>query len=289
MVSCNSDADKNGSESEPEEKPFIPCDPIELSWDGERPVDTFNYPILPYMDEWKNLKTGQEMRNVCQVPLSVLEEMSTQAIIQTIWVHPLLVGDIFNDGYYQRVVESRFCYNQIRCTPINACIELAGREDAGKALLERLLLVDPFSATPRHEPQWETPWLEAQMIDIFLSQSVFLTQLNDCEKKTIVKVALKNDSIRNNNVAWANENSFSLSISKITTAILIAGTLYEAKYPPFLSAVSLDEELQFFLSGKRTGDLSFGYNWYNYYSYLYPVQDIISRIMSLGEKFMNEK
>ena len=239
MVSCNSDADKNGSESEPEEKPFIPCDPIESSWDGERPVDTYFYPVRPGMEEW-GFKTSAEMFNACEVPTDVLEKMSTQAIIQTIGENPVMYTLFFSPDYY-------VCrgYTELALAERNnAGIELTKRHDAGTALLDRLLLVNPFTNMYDGDIMYES-----QFIELILSQTVFLSQLNECEKRAVVSIAIKNDNLRRTNTDWLKGGS--MTLSTITTSLLIGLTLDEARYIPFLYYKSLHDECKMFIEGRQ--------------------------------------
>ncbi|MGB4413595.1 MAG: hypothetical protein WBI53_01720 [Paludibacter sp.] len=49
----------------------------------------WDYPIKPGTEKWKNLTTGQEMIDVCQIPEDILQNMNTVDLIQTCLNYPL--------------------------------------------------------------------------------------------------------------------------------------------------------------------------------------------------------
>jgi hypothetical protein len=219
-----------------------------------RPYDSYNYPVYPDMKEWEKLKTGQDMFDACQIPTSVLSKMSTQAVVQAIWEHPLLF-QIFNRYIFQGDFESMFSNN-------NAYMELCNREDAGAALAERFTLVNPLTSSPR---------FEAQTLELLIAQPVFLAQLNDKEKTTIVELALRKNDLRKN--TW-EENSIANSLSPITW-LLIGRIMQTADYAPFVEVVNGNEQLKSFLENKD----------YVYMKEIYG--DIPQQIIDFSKNYLN--
>jgi hypothetical protein len=189
-----------------------------------RPADSWNYPVYPGMPEWAQFKTGQEMVDACQVPEKRLKKMSTQAVIQAIWEYPLNFGIILLGGTYQGGFESAFLKN-------NAYKELIKRIDAGKSLLERLLLVEPFMSEAMHMPH---------VLELLISQTVFLSRLNNKEKKTIVEITLKNDSVRQHEPTTSNP-------IRGVSGLLMGRTMLKAAYLPFTEETGKNEQFETFL------------------------------------------
>ena len=160
--------------------------------------------------------------------------MSTQAAIQAIWELPHLWHFVWvYEPYYQKGIEFQKSY-------YNAYEELYNRKDAGAALLERLTLVDPL-----------TPYVqyEAQHLELLLSRTDFLSQLNESKKRKTVEIALSNYEKRY--AAWWEDGLGLGSFSRPTAWILMGKAMYVAGYVPFLEAMNENEELKYFIEGWR--------------------------------------
>jgi hypothetical protein len=213
-ISCHSDEDQ---ESSFEDSPFVKT---RLSYmNMPRPEDSYNYPIYPGTKEWVHLSTGQEMMDACQIPADKLKNMSTQAVIQAIWEHPLLFT-IFHRNQYQIDFEDIFLTN-------NAYRDLSARADGGVGLLKRLKLVDPLSIEALHS------------LELLLAQTVFISQLTNEEKKSVVEITLNNNHLLQGYIAD--------DVHHRTIACLLIGKILAGAYPPFKEEVSCDELLKSFL------------------------------------------
>ena len=187
-----------------------------------RPEDSYNYPILPGMEEWKQL-TVPEMVEVCQVPVEILQNMSTQAVIQALWEYPFF-WEMMIDYYYQRDFETLFLQN-------NAYIELTKRGDAGEALLERLRLINPYRMSFKY-----------RSLELVMSQEVFLSQLTDHDKCKLIEIVLMNDEWRQ---SCGSKSNYGVVL------LLIGRTLANANYATFMEEVKKNEHLIDFLSGEK--------------------------------------
>jgi hypothetical protein len=192
-----------------------------------RPTDSYNYPLYPGMSEWEQLETIEEMIAACQIPKDILQKMSTQAVLQAIWEYPFLL-EILHRHQYQMDFEEIFLQN-------NAYQELTTRKNAGLALLERLTLVNPVLIEAGREPK---------ALEVIMSQSVFVSQLDREKKKTLIEISLQKDEMRQNNVDFINEN-------RSTVWLLIGKTLANANYEPFMTEVNQNETLQGFLYNRE--------------------------------------
>ena len=265
-----------------------PCEPIYPTWDGKRPVDTYIYPVYPPMEEWGHLPTNEDKHMACQVPIATLQNMSTQTILQSIWEHPFLLSDVFSfSTLYQWRLDQLFfpLLSAVDGTPLtrvenNACMELAKRKDGGAALLDRLL-VGPFSEDDfpydLYFPQRTISlYFQSSFLDLVLSRTVFLVQLNECERKTIVEISLNN---------WDKPDIF---CRKATLAILIGKTMEVANFTPFCEEITTNEELQFFLSGRYPSRMnSSGFSGYDYS--MHSSEDQFPIICNFGQSYINQK
>jgi hypothetical protein len=228
-----------------------------------RPSDSYNYPIYPGTKEWENLSTSEEMSNACQIPTNILENMSTQAVIQAIWEYPLLFL-VFQRYVLQTDFEALFSQN-------NAYIELSKRKDAGIALFNRLVLADPLTKGATQE---------SQVLELLISQTVFLSQLNNDQKKKIVEITLTNDNLRQNDVELVN------SSGRATAWLLIGRTMIAADYAPFVKSVNENNQLKYFIDSKVPNpNVNFGYTGYVYMKEVYG--DIPQLIINCGKDFLD--
>jgi hypothetical protein len=220
------------------------------SMNMSRPEDSWNYPVYPGMAEWSRFNTSQEMADACQIPEERLKNMSTQAVIQAIWEYPFFTQPLHRHTY-QADFESTFLTN-------NAYKELTKRTDAGKSLLERLMLVKPLILGAMDMPN---------ALELLFSQTVFLSQLNDKERKTIVGITLKNDNLRQQDTTTGN-------IFRGTTGLLMGRTMLNAGYLPFVEETGNNEQLETFLKTS------------SYLAFIEDEEEFMQRIISHGEIFV---
>ena len=215
-----------------------------------RPKGSYNYPVYPGTEEWKHFQTGEEMDEACQVPLDILSTMSTQALLQAIWEFPLIFW-IFHRSQYQSGFESYFFKN-------NAYNELITRQDAGSCILKRLYLLNPALNMNAKTV--------SNCFELLMSQPVFLSQLNDCQKKQLIKITFKNDSLRDVSKEVSNSD-------KMVVYLLIGRTLINANYMPFMECVNEDATLKQFFEDK-------------YRTYFYN-ENIVQIITLYAENYLN--
>ncbi len=218
ILSCN---------EEKEETLDKPCDSfyeIQNCMNVERPEDSYNYPVLPCMNAWKNFKSTAEMLEACQISIDRLNRMSTDAIFQALWEYPFYYEVLWRQGYYQQSFETVFVNT-------NAYKVFTKRTDAAKILYKRLKFVEPVMPTACR--------IYSRGIELFISQTVFLKQLNYKQKQNIVSISLKNDELRTKN------NGGKTYVGREITVLLLARVLYSANYKPFIDII--DETMQTFL------------------------------------------
>lgn len=91
------------------------------------PINTpYEYPITPESEEWLEMSSHSERVNACQVPDSLLKNMSTSALIETISNYPLLVDVLLfdkADDAYQTLYNGLNVVRELEARP-NAAEEL---------------------------------------------------------------------------------------------------------------------------------------------------------------------
>ncbi len=191
----------------------------------ERPKDSYNYPVLPGMEAWKNFKSTAEMVEACQIPMDTLNKMTTDAIFQALWEYPFFYEIVARSSYYQQNFETVFVDN-------NAYNVFVNRNNASKILYNRLKFVEPVRPAACR--------IYSKGLELFISQSVFINKLSYQQKKEIVSISLKNDELRQ-----INSGDKIYAIREVTM-LLLARILYSANYQPFVD--DLDDKMNTFIS-----------------------------------------
>ena len=187
-----------------------------------RPECSYNYPVMPGMDEWAQFTTTQAMVDASQVPEAVLTCQSTQAIMEALWEYPFFEEITSRYNHYQHDFEAIYSNN-------GAYKVFVIKKDAAQSILTRLLLVDPLFPILPHG------------LELFLAQPVFLKQLNNDDKKKAVTVVFKNDSL--SQIA----NGYGQDVMRQVTWLLIGRTMFYANYKPFVDLVNSNTQLKGFL------------------------------------------
>jgi hypothetical protein len=209
-------------------------DSLNLCMNMQRPADAFNYPVRPCMNVWKSFATTQEMLDVCQLPCSVLKNISTQGLIQACWEYPffknvMAFGSNRPQFYFNNSVDN-----------FNGYREILKRNDAGKLLMERYMLLDRLCPSIR---------TQFPMFEFFTSQEKFLSNLSANDKMRFAKQAMKNDSIikkdRNDGIVYTDNR---------ISCILIARIMKSYGYSSFLKEIENNADLDLFI---KTGETYF--------------------------------
>ena len=174
LFSCNSEDEWLNSfpTLDDEQYAFYVADALD-AMNMPRPEGSYNYPCLPGMPAWNDLKSGEEMKRVCQVPKKILKGQSTQAVIQALWEAPdfSMYLNLSSSSYMQQIVEQSFFSE-------NSYQELIKRTDAGSCLVERYYRM---KLTKGNHVFYHNS------LQLLLSQTVFLDQLSLDEKVQFAK------------------------------------------------------------------------------------------------------
>lgn len=101
---------------------------ISIQFKGQAQNIGYDYPIRPGTDEWKSLKSSQEMIDACQIPADILKNLSTASLSKLCLDYPLLSDMLFSNNLQEGfdIVSSKF----------NGFQELFKRKNAGSELLK---------------------------------------------------------------------------------------------------------------------------------------------------------
>lgn len=202
LFSCNSEDEWLNSfpTLDDEQYAFYVADALD-AMNMSRPEGAYNYPCLPGMQAWKDLKSGEEMKRVCQIPKKILKKQSTQAVIQAMWEHP---------DFSTLIVPSSHSSIQISLDKVlpdwDIYIELIKRPDAASCLVERYYRMNLTKAIHG---------LYNNSLQLLLSQTVFLDQLPLEEKVRLAKemvdridVINKIEGAETGHDAYCNESTY---------------------------------------------------------------------------------
>ncbi len=187
----------------------------------QRPSDSYNYPICPCMKSWKELISNSDKIKACEIPPETLKNISTQAVIQALWEYPfftdflILVSEAGTRDLQKDMTNS--------ISKNNAYKELLLRKDAGISLLERYKLVNPIAKEHRYHPLF---------LELLLTQTEFLQQLTNKEKKRLITTVLNKNKQR-----IASGMSENINIESVSS-LLITRTMQSATYTPFITDIN---------------------------------------------------
>jgi len=198
------------------------------------PEDQYNFPVRPGMSEWAQFTTGQQMIDACQVPDNVLNEMSTNGLIETCLDYPLLNHMLaFTSVQFgtERQMEN-----------FNGFGKLIQKCDAAALMLSRYKLMDA-TAIPDGDDvtigRFAIIFIHFGMV---LSQPVFIEQLTALEKKQLV-----NEALIKYEVMVLNVDVYGIFTYKVQ-ALMMARAMQSEGYKPFLNEIAKNEYMSVFVS-----------------------------------------
>ena len=140
--------------------------------------EAYQYPITPAnTDEWAKLTNLAEKKEVCQIPSEITENMTTEALIETVLTYPLLPpAALFNDpktaldGYMD----------------FNALSELFSREGVPELLIEMNSNINISKAATDYEER-----TKMNGIEVLLGRNEIIEKMNNSQLDEMAKVAVK--------------------------------------------------------------------------------------------------
>jgi hypothetical protein len=199
------------------------------------PTDAYDYPIKPGTDEWKAFGSHDEMLQACQIPESILKDMSTAGLVETVLNYPLL-------GDYTAYNNMQYGFDMV-VSHFNGLRELFNRKDAGTELLARYRTMDPAAI--------DNDWTDVekgfyafsfQDIEALLAQEPILTNLTEAQRQELLTEAIAKYQAKQQHAEVYGQ------YGQEGTVWLIGRALQQESYSPFEQKIQEDVTLQDFLS-----------------------------------------
>ena len=218
----------------------------------EHNPDAYVFPIKPGMPEWEQLNSSREIDSVLQIPEDVLQNISTEALIETVLNYPRFGDLYFLDDYqlaFDRLTEH-----------FNGFQELLTRNDAAIYLFNRYKLMYP-GCDENNWPSIIEPGrsnsFSFAFIEIVIAQYVILNQFDDDELMTVLEETIHK---------YEEKNRYNYSVFSKKHTVLIAGRImYLSNYTPFITEYNTNIHVKEFVdkvmlnSNFKTLDLVYEY------------------------------
>jgi hypothetical protein len=190
-----------------------------------KPQDSYDYPIKPGTPEWEQLDNSDEMDSVLQIPKNVLDNISTEGLIETVLNYPRF-GDLYSIDDYQ------FAFDQMK-NHYNGFQGLFNRNDAAMKLYDRYKEMYP-GCVKNNWPSINGPGSSSSFsfafIEILLAQYNILSQFNNEQIRILLREAISK---------YNEKNAHDFSVFSKKHTILITGRiLYMSNYSPFIEEYS---------------------------------------------------
>ena len=195
----------------------------------------YNFPIKPGTEDWKKLKSGQEMAAVCNIPPAILSSLTTEALVETCLNYPL-----FNEVFYASDLPKGL---DALTKSFNGFNELFKRKDAGKELLRSYKLKNPKDISDSSSDIDKGLFtFDFIYVELLLSHSQILNNLNSKERVEVAKEAIKKYDAKKERIDIFGDFG-------LTTSVFVIGKILktEDKLTDVLQLVP-KEELETFLA-----------------------------------------
>jgi len=197
-------------------------------------LSTWDFPIKPGMEEWNRLKTEQERINAVQIPEDILNQLSSEELVELCMKFPLF-GDFtaFNTFQYGfEIMAARF----------NIFDHLLSRKDAGKYLLKAYkdAGISGFKTLPYSNEFWS---IKLYYIELVITQRNIIQELTSDEKIELLVEARRKFSEK------ITIESFATLPGLQTSVRIMASVLYIEKFPEFETSQRRQAAVQFINTG----------------------------------------
>jgi hypothetical protein len=192
---------------------------------SEEGNDVYNFPIRPGTSQWMKFTSLDEKLKACQIPDSILKDISTKGLIETVINYPLLMNYVAYNTPQSGVeaIETQF----------NGLSELLDREDSSKSLFNFYKETNPSKE--------ELTWYNAgqiAFIEALLSQDVINSRFSDDEIYELILETKNRYENKPQSEKWS-ANKY--------TVWLMGKALQKSEYEPFESEVKNNSTLKSFL------------------------------------------
>ena len=145
---------------------------------------TWDYPIKPSSEQWRQLKSVEQMYQACQIPDNVLKRIDTETLVDICLNFPAPpLFPLYN--YPQQAFMTYFSnFNGIR--------ELFERKDAGHYLLKKYAMMSFADFNPLWPLHQQGEFVSHyKFIEAILAQPQIISTLDEKDRKALLKETLK--------------------------------------------------------------------------------------------------
>lgn len=194
----------------------------------------YEYPVKPGSEQWKAFTNHIEMINSCQIPNSILPNMTTEDLIQTCLNYPLY-GDMFCYNYIQQGFNAVF-------TNFNGLQELFQRKDAGLILLKKYknMAVDSFEENGSLLDKGKYA-SKLYSLEILIAQETILSQLQKDQKKQLIEECIKKSEEK------SKYSEVYGMLSYMNIVLILGRVLTNENYEPLIQKIEVDKRTKSFL------------------------------------------
>ncbi len=190
-----------------------------LAQSGE---NTWDYPVKPGSEEWKELKNNSEKVNICQVPVEILSKATTSELLQICLQYPLL-PDIFTfNNIYNGFGKFEDDFNGFR--------ELLSRSDAAIELIKNYKTIAPTAIPPEGTIIEKGNYvLRLSVLELFMSHPLILDKTNLNNKKEILMELLVKKMDKKKRPSWYQTDGLQTNYLTIVHIIQSNSNKYQSK------------------------------------------------------------
>lgn len=203
--------------------------------------DAYHFPIRPGSTDWQQLGSLTEKIEVCQIPDSILNNISTEGLLETLLNYPLILDyTAFNtmQGGFYNIKSVNNGFN-----------ELYKRNDLFEVILERYELMSLNCEGDLYPPfilgdDYTPITIPFKTYELFIFQDELLDSINENERILIFEEVY---TIHNLKI----KNGYSVNSCNTTTAIL-GKIMYKNNFIPFVDYCNETEFIKFFIESIPT-------------------------------------
>jgi len=132
---------------------------------------TWDYPVKPGTEEWRQFTTGRQMVEACQIPQNILEALSTKDLAVICFNYPLFLNfSAYND-------ERKGISNMIE--RFNGLKELSKRKDGTRELMNIYQNYPVLAEFHDKSSEYYTAPIKLPFLELLLANDAFMQQLNE--------------------------------------------------------------------------------------------------------------
>jgi hypothetical protein len=165
---------------------------------------TWDYPVKPGMEEWRQFKSTDEMYKSCQIPNDILKQLDTESLVDICLSFP--ASPIF--PFFNTPQEGFMSYY----SNFNGIRELFDRKDAGHYLLKKYTTMSLSDFNPLWPLHRQGQFISHyKFVEAILSQSQIIQSLDTGERKLLLKEAIRKIDEKNSKADLFGGNNLEIN------------------------------------------------------------------------------